>query len=83
VLIAILAAGLIALVVLLARRGGGGGSHPVEPPRGQLDAAVASWTAQGWAIESQTADSAVLRRGDASMLVSVDAAGHVSTSSLE
>jgi hypothetical protein len=45
----------------------------------RLDAAVGSWTVQGWAIESQTADSAVLRRGGEVMLVSVDEAGHVST----
>ena len=41
--------------------------------------AVASWAAQGWAIETQTDDSAVLRRGAEAMLVSVDQAGHVST----
>jgi hypothetical protein len=79
VLIAILAAGLVALIALLARRGRGGGGLSVEDRRRHLDAAVASWTAQGWAIESQTADSAVLRRDAESMLVSVDQAGHVST----
>ena len=77
VLIAILAVGLIALIVLLARRGGGGVS--VEERRHLLDAAVGSWATQGWAVESETADSAVLRRGNESMLVSVDRAGHVST----
>ena len=77
VLLAILAVGLVALIVLLARRGGGGPS--VEERRRQLDAAVGSWTAQGWAVESETADSAVLRRGGEAMLVSVDRAGHVST----
>ncbi len=79
VLLAMLAVGLIGLIVLLARRGGGGGPAPADAGRGKLDAAVASWTAQGWAIESQTADSAVLRRGQESMLVTVDSAGHVST----
>jgi hypothetical protein len=34
---------------------------------------------QGWALESQSADSAVLRRGGELMVVSVDEAGHVST----
>lgn len=77
VLLAILAVGLVALIVLLARRGGGKAS--VEERRRHLDAAVAGWTAQGWAIESETADSAMLRQGAQSMLVSVDAAGHVST----
>jgi hypothetical protein len=82
VLIAILAVGLVVLIVLLARRGGGGAAAagvPVDARRRQLDAAVGSWFAQGWAIESQTADSAVLRRGAEAMLVSVDEAGHVST----
>jgi hypothetical protein len=81
VLIAILAVGLVALIVLLARRGDGGSAAgvPVDARRRQLDAAVGSWFAQGWAIESQTADSAVLRRGAEAMLVSVDEAGHVST----
>jgi hypothetical protein len=79
VLLGILAVGLIALIVLLAHRGGGGGSLSVDERLRRLDGAVASWTAQGWAIESQSADSTVLRRGDASMLVSVDPAGHVST----
>jgi hypothetical protein len=80
VLLAILAAGLIALIVVLARRGKGTAS--VEERRRHLDAAVASWTAQGWAIQSQTADSAVLRRGAESMLVSVEPTGHVRTTPL-
>ena len=80
VLLAILAVGLVALIVLLARRGGGTAS--VEERRRHLDAAVASWTAQGWAIESQTAESAVLRRDAGSMLVSVDPSGRVSTTPL-
>jgi hypothetical protein len=77
VLLGILAAGLIVLIVLLARRGHGGVS--VEERRRQLDAAVGSWAGQGWAVESETGDSAVLRRGDEAMLVTVDQAGHVST----
>jgi hypothetical protein len=77
VLIAILAAGLIALIVLLARRGRGAVS--ADDRRRHLDAAVASWTGQGWGIDSETGDSVVLRRGSEAMLVSVDAAGHVST----
>jgi hypothetical protein len=63
--------------VVLARRGG----HSVSSAdrRKQLDAVVGSWAAQGWGVENETADSAVLRRGTESMLVSVDQAGHVST----
>jgi hypothetical protein len=78
VLVAVLAAGLIVVIVLLARRGSGGGIS-VEDRRRHLDAAVASWTAQGWAIENQTNDSTVLRRGAEAMIVTVDQAGHAST----
>ncbi len=68
VLLGILALGLVALlVVLLTRRGGEG----ISGEERQL--------AQGWAVENQTADSAVLRRGGDLMLVTVDQAGHVST----
>jgi uncharacterized membrane protein len=80
VLLAILAVALVALFVLLARRGRDGVS--AEERRLQLDAAVGSWAAQGWAVESTTPDSAVLRRGSEAMLVSVDRAGHVSTQPL-
>jgi hypothetical protein len=62
--------------VLLTRRGG---TVPADERRRRLDGAVATWAAQGWAIESQTEDSAVLRSGPQVMLISVDAAGHVST----
>ena len=83
VLLGILAIGLIVLAVLLARRGGGGGGGgggvPVEERRRRLDGAVGSWAMQGWALDSQTADSAVLRRGSELMLISIDEAGHVST----
>jgi len=78
VLIGILGAALIIVIVLLARRGGGA-KVPPEERRRRLDGAVATWAAQGWGLESQSADSAVLRRGDELMLVSVDDAGHVST----
>jgi hypothetical protein len=77
VLLAILGVGLIVFAILLARRGGSS-SVPVEERRRRLDNAVGSWVAQGWAIESQDADSAVLRRVDDLVLVHVDAAGHVS-----
>jgi hypothetical protein len=85
VLLAILAVALVAVIALLARRGrggGGGGGVPAADRQRRLGAAVTSWTAQGWAIESQTADSAVLRRGGDAMLVTVDEAGHVSTRQL-
>ena len=78
VLLAILGVALVVVIVLLGRRGGGGGMS-LEDRHRQLDATVGTWAAQGWALESQTDDSAVLRRGDEAMHVSVDRAGHVST----
>ena len=78
VLVAVLgAAALILAGVLLAGRGRGGVS--AEERRRRLDGAVGTWAMQGWALESQSADSAVLRRGGELMVVSVDDAGHVST----
>ena len=80
VLLGALALGVVVLlVVMLTRRGGGGGGVSLEERQRHLDGAVGSWVAQGWAVESQTADSAVLRRGGDLMLVSIDPAGHVST----
>jgi hypothetical protein len=80
VVLGILAVGVIALIIALATRGGGGGGAiPPAELRRRLDGAVASWAAQGWALENQTADSAVLRRGGDAMMVSVDPAGQIST----
>ena len=79
VLLAILGVALIIVIVLLARRGGSDGGVPAAERRRRLDGAVASWTMQGWALESQSADSAVLQRAGERMTVSVDGAGHVST----
>jgi hypothetical protein len=79
VLLGVLAVALVIVIVLLARRPSGGGGIPPAERRRRLDSAVASWTTQGWALESQTADSAVLQRGGERMLVSVDPAGQVGT----
>jgi hypothetical protein len=84
VVVAVLAAvALILAGVLLARRGGARvvstTGVPVDERRRRLDNAVGSWAVQGWGIESQTGDSAVLRRDNEMMLVSVDDAGHVSS----
>jgi len=73
--VALAAIGL--LVAFLTRRGGQRGVSGEERRR-RLDGAVASWIAQGWALDNQTADSAVLRRGNEVLLVAVDEAGHVS-----
>jgi hypothetical protein len=79
VLLGILAVGLIVLIVLLARRGDSHKPAPVvDDRRRQLDAVISSWIGQGWAIESHTAESAVLRRGAETMVVDVDQSGHVS-----
>jgi hypothetical protein len=82
VLVGILAVALVVLIVLLARRGGGTPAPAPAEQRRRLDGAVATWAAQGWALESQTADSAVLRRGNERMLLGVDPAGNVTTRDL-
>jgi hypothetical protein len=79
VVLGILAVGLVVLAALLLGRRGGRGAVPPAERRQRLDRAASSWAAQGWALESQTGDSAVLRRGSELLLVSVDEAGHVSS----
>ena len=80
VVIGLLVLGLIVLlVVLLTRRGGGAASVPADERRRRLDNAVGSWTMQGWAVDNQTAESAVLRRGNELMQISVDSAGQITT----
>jgi hypothetical protein len=79
VLLGMLAVALVIVIALLANRGGGGSGISAAERRRRLDSAVAGWTAQGWALESQSADSAVLQRATERMIVSVDAAGHLST----
>jgi hypothetical protein len=77
VVLGILAAAVIGLLVAFLTRGGG--RIPAEERQRRLDAAVASWATQGWALESQTPGSAVLRRGPDLMVVNVDDHGQVST----
>jgi hypothetical protein len=76
IVLAILGAAVVGLAVALLTRRGPGGLPAAERHR-RLDGAVASWAAQGWALESETTDSAILRRGGERMLISVDAAGQV------
>jgi hypothetical protein len=76
VVLGVLAAGVIGLLVALFT--GGRGISGEERQR-RLDAAVASWATQGWALESQTPGSAILRRGPDVMVVSVDDHGQIST----
>jgi hypothetical protein len=86
VLLAALAAGVVGLAVaLLMRRSGPvaveeirrGGPLPVAERRQRLDNAIATWAAQGWALESQTPDSAILQRGGERLLVNVGDTGHI------
>ena len=78
VLLGAVALAAIGLLVALLTRRGGRGAVPGEERRRRLDGAVASWIAQGWALDNQSADSAVLRRGNEVLLVAVDEAGNVS-----
>ena len=76
VVLGVLAAGVIGLLVaLFSGRGGVSG----EERQRRLDAAIASWGAQGWALDSQTPGSAILRRGPDLMVVSIDDRGQIST----
>ena len=77
VVLAVLAAAVIGLIVALATRGRGG--LPPDELQRRLEAAVASWTAQGWALESQRPGEAILRRGPEVMAVSIDPQGQVNT----
>jgi hypothetical protein len=80
VLLALLAAAVIGLaVVLFTRRGA---AIPDSERRQRLQGAVTGWTGQGWALVDQTADTALLQRGDERMTVSVDRAGQVSARSM-
>jgi hypothetical protein len=77
VVIGVLAVAALGLgIALLTRRGG---RMSLEERRRRLDGAITGWVGQGWAIDSQSADSAVLRRGGELMLVSIDENGAIST----
>jgi hypothetical protein len=80
VLIGIAVVVFVVLIVMFARRGHAGGV--AVDRRQRMRAAVSSWTAQGWAIERQTADSTWLARNGERLLVSVDAAGDVTSDRL-
>jgi hypothetical protein len=81
-LVAVLGLGVIALVVVLLVRRGGPEEIPLEQRRQLVAAAVSSWVAQGWAIESQTDDSAILQRGGQHIVLSVDSRGRVTSGPL-
>lgn len=70
-----LALALIVLAILFATRGRSGMSP--QQRNSILISAVGGWSREGWGLESQTSDSAVLRRDDERMIVSVDQMGQV------
>jgi hypothetical protein len=72
VVLGLLAAAVIGLVVALLTRHGGLSD---DERQRRLDAAIASWAAQGWVLDSQTAGSAIMRRGPDLMVVSIDDKG--------
>ena len=81
-LVAVAAASLILAVFLVGR---GSKSNPplaAEVPTSQerqelLIHTLSGWTANGWVIESQTGEMAILRRGDERRQVTVDEAGRI------
>jgi hypothetical protein len=74
-LLAVLGAAVIGLLIyVLTRRGA---AIPDHERRLLLRGAIESWTAQGWALLSETADTAVLQHGNDRMTVTVDPAGQV------
>lgn len=77
IVLAILAAAVIGLIVaLLMRRESG--LPPAELQR-RLEAAVRSWTTQGWAVESQRPGETIMRRGPEVMAVGIDQQGQITT----
>ncbi len=78
VLIGAAVIGLVGLLIWLARRHGHK-EMPAERRRQLLADAVAAWVAQGWAPESQTDTTAVLRRGAEHIVIAVDGQGNVSS----
>jgi beta-lactamase regulating signal transducer with metallopeptidase domain len=77
IVLAILAVAVVGLAAaLIARRGSG--LPPAELQR-RLEAAVRSWTTQGWAVESQRPGETILRRGPEVMAVGIDDKGQIST----
>ena len=81
-LVAVLGLGVLALVIVLLVRRRGPEEIPLEQRRQLVAAAISSWVAQGWAIESQTDDSAILQREGQHVVLSVDSRGRVTSGPL-
>jgi hypothetical protein len=80
VLLGLLGASLIGLLIYLFTRGGPApAALPEAERRSRLQGAIDSWTTQGWALLSESAETAVLQRGNERMTVTVDPAGHINT----
>ena len=79
VVLAILAAAVIGLAVALLM---GRGGISAEERQRRLDAAVATWAAQGWALVNQTPGSATMSRGSEVMVVSIDDKGQIDARSV-
>lgn len=77
VLLAVLGAAVIALAALLFS--GRNAALPESERRLRLQGAINSWAAQGWALTSETMDTAIMQRGAEQMMVTVDPAGQVVT----
>jgi hypothetical protein len=72
----------IAIVILIALIGWLASRHkdlPAEARRRVLAQAVAAWVAQGYAPVNQTDTTAVLRRGDEHVVLTVDGRGNISS----
>ena len=80
VLVGVLGVGIVGLLIALLTRRGSGVSREERSRR--LEAAVRLWAAQGYALESQSADTAIVRRDAERVLISVDAAGAVTSQQL-
>jgi hypothetical protein len=78
IVLGLLAAAVIGLAVALFGRRG----MSAEERQARLDAAVATWAAQGWAVVNQTAGSATMSRGSDVMVVRVDDKGQVDARSV-
>jgi hypothetical protein len=72
----------IAIVILIGLIGWLASRHkdlPTDARRRALGQAVAAWVAQGYAPVSQTDTTAVLRRGDEQVVLTVDGRGNISS----
>jgi hypothetical protein len=79
VLVAVAGAALIGLLAALLTRGRGPKELSGAERQQVVAAAVASWTAQGWQVESQAESSAIVQRDGERVFVDVDARGNVTT----